>query len=162
MCAELKYPFMRLTPKERKIVFEFVGHFSRMEYSMKCAGYYIRNGSKKGDVDWVSFAKKNQLAFEKCDLDTLCPTLYRNPPMKQVVNENGDLDWKDVPPQGSDSSLLTLSLSLRRARNNLFHGGKYHGGSVHGFRRSNVLLREGVALVKHLATLDDRVKNCWN
>lgn len=153
---------MGLGVDEKALVFDFVGYFSRMEYSMKRAGYFVRRDNGKIDVDWQKFAQNNEEAFAGCDLNTICPTLYNHPPKEQTVIEGGEMGWREVLPQGSAASLLTLSLSLRRARNNLFHGGKYHGDGVHGFDRSNILLREGVALIKYLALLDEGVKYFWN
>lgn len=162
MCEELNYPFLELGANEKALVFDFVGYFSRMEYSMKRAGYYVQRNNGKVDADWQAFAQNMEEAFADCDLNAICPTLYNHPPKEQVVNEDGEMGWRTVLPQGSATSLQTISLSLRRARNNLFHGGKYHGDGVHGFDRSNVLLREGVALIKCLALLDEGVKQFWN
>jgi hypothetical protein len=161
MCRELARPFEHLSQIEKALVFDFVGYFSRMEYSMKGAGYLVRWNNGKVDANWQAFAQQNADALADCDLNAICPILYNHPPKEQIVDKNGEMGWRDVPPQGNADSLLTLSLSLRRARNNLFHGGKYHGG-VHGFDRSNDLLKDGIALIKHLALLDKSVRYFWN
>ena len=161
MCRELKRPFEKLGADDKALVFDFVGYFSRMEYSMKRAGC-IKPNTNKVEVSWDVFIERNQHAFQNCDLNELCPTLYNDPPKNLVFDENGEVCWQDVPPEGSAVSLLTLSLSLRRVRNNLFHGGKYHGDGVHGFDRSSDLLREGIDLIKHMALMDEGVKHFWN
>jgi hypothetical protein len=64
--------------------------------------------------------------------------LLKNPPKKQIV-VNNELAWQSM---GEPRNSQELFVAVRRARNNLFHGGKYSTGLEADISRDQALLEE--------------------
>lgn len=109
--------------------------FSRFECALKRSGYHHGNGD--AHANWDKFA--NSLGkdfFEEVSSSGNANLLIGTPPKKQVV-DGDDLDWQAV---GKVTNVQELFVSVRRVRNNLFHGGKYRSGTFPmGLETSNCL-----------------------
>lgn len=119
--------------------------FSRTEYALKAAGY--NNGDGAAEANWRNFS----LAVEDLitnpttqELQEAIDFFFNAPPKKQII-VGGVIQWKISEP-GTNSKADKLLIYVRRARNNLFHGGKFNG---HWFapERSEPLLRHSLAIL---------------
>ncbi|HYL56655.1 MAG TPA: hypothetical protein VEU73_13875 [Gemmatimonadales bacterium] len=102
----------------------FFVSFSRFEYALRAAGFR-QDPPKEAEVSWDRFENW---------LDTLEPAevapvlqagkyLLDHPPKRLVVRD-GVPGW-EVPGRDGQTDMRFLMEALRRARNNLFHGGKW-------------------------------------
>lgn len=107
-------------------VLDFFIAFSRFEYALKRCGFVLggRDGAK---ADWDGFAKHVQKSVGAAY--DLCPDGMRKQidalvaARPQVQTEvSGVLAWELKPP--ADHSNASLTIYVRRFRNNLFHGAK--------------------------------------
>lgn len=124
MAIPLADPVIESLRIPRELLLEFFVSFSRFEYALKAAGFR-KDPPDDADVSWDKFENW---------LDTLQPAeltpvlragqyLLENPPKKLVVR-GGVPDW-EVPGRDGQSDMRFLLQGLSRARNNLFHGGKW-------------------------------------
>jgi len=106
------------------VLLAFFVSFSRFEYALRAAGFR-QDPPKEAEVSWDRFENW---------LDTLQPAdvapvlqagkyLLDHPPKRLVVRD-GVPDW-EVPGRAGQTDMRFLMEALRRARNNLFHGGKW-------------------------------------
>ena len=108
----------------RDLLFDFFVGFSRFEYALKAAGF-TKDPPADADASWEKF----EGWLEKLRDSEVAPVLLAghyllNDPPKKLVILNGDPQWQ-VPGRQGQSEVRFLVDSLRRARNNLFHGGKW-------------------------------------
>lgn len=136
-------------------VLNFFILFSRFEYSLIAAGYF--NGSdKRVDANWDKFAceLRDEWADEYRKIDDDHETkqavkyLWNSPPQKLVVKTNASGEYVDFESTQSNKNLCDLSLSIRRVRNNLFHGGKYLGNN--DTNRNSDLISHSVTVLNDL------------
>lgn len=127
---------------------QFFQVFSRFECAMKRSGVYADGGEKEVKADWDKLAVDLGDDFLREVIESgIAPALLQKPPKKQIKLPNDSLGWREM---GSISNTLDLFLAIRRARNNLIHGGKYQDGGgghtdiVDGSERDDVLLRESL------------------
>jgi hypothetical protein len=98
----------------------FFVFFARFDYALKRAGY-LKEG-RQAEASWDKFAKDLGEPFLKAvDASGKARELLAEPPRKQVV-KSGHLDWEPAKPI---KEVVQLFVSIRRVRNNLFHGGKF-------------------------------------
>lgn len=117
--------------------------FSRFECALKRSGYHHGNG--EAHPNWDKFANTlGKAFFEEVKVTGRANLLIDKPPMKQIVNGD-DLDWEVV---GKATNVQELFGSIRRVRNNLFHGGKYRNGHVSDATRDEQLLRESLFVLE--------------
>lgn len=146
-----------LVPNEyRQLVFRFFVTFARFEYALKRAGF------AKDDVGsaWDSFEVKFRSVFdpEKTpELKAACDYLSAFPPKRQLI-ENGALRWAEQPITGNVPLFKQYLNSLRRIRNNMFHGGKFPIEPVPDPTRNLVLLTHGLTLLKSCSEFDPQVQ----
>lgn len=81
------------------------------------------------------------------------------PPLKQVLKD-GVLDWKSTEEENVPL-LLKLILSVRRVRNNLFHGGKFPSVNLEDPGRNADLLESSIVILEGCLLLNDRVKELF-
>src|SRR5688572_21872609 len=118
-------PPWELLKVDRERALDFLGVFARFEYALKAGGYAEK---KHGAVaaDWDRFDKEHADAFDQSATQALAEAasyLLASPPKKQILNNDGKLEFAAADPGGSD--LHRLLVYVRRVRNNLFHGGKF-------------------------------------
>lgn len=108
------------------VTLSFFVMFARFEYALIAAGYLAirRNGSAV--ADWDRFIND----LNKLDGNTLAPVLsagaplLKSPPKKLTVV--GGSPKFVLPRRNGESDIRWLMEGVKRARNNLFHGGKYY------------------------------------
>lgn len=95
----------------------------RLEFGLKEIGYCRTARNQNAEVDWDRFANELLGAsfFDAMKAAGNVNVLLQAPPKRQIVDRQGDLNWEQV---GAVSNIQDLIGSLRRVRNNLFHGGK--------------------------------------
>lgn len=95
----------------------------RLEFALKEIGYCKNAGNQNAEVDWDRFANERLGAsfFDAMKAEGNVNVLLETPPKRQIVDDQGYLCWKQV---GAVSNIQELVGSIRRVRNNLFHGGK--------------------------------------
>ncbi|MGP8288283.1 hypothetical protein ACT3XE_17665, partial [Halomonas sp. AOP7-C1-8] len=96
---------------------------TRLEFGLKEIGYYRTARNQNAEVDWDRFANEclSTSFFDAITVAGNVNVLLQTPPKRQIVNGQGYLSWEQV---GAVSNIQELTSSLRRVRNNLFHGGK--------------------------------------
>lgn len=147
---------------DRELVLEFFLVFSRIEFSLKLAGF-VTGGENSVSPDWGGFIRKVSETFILGDDEEVATAIYYyigHPPQKQVL-KNGSLDWMPVPRQGS-SDIEDVLMSVRRVRNNLFHGGKYNAEDHQEVARNEELLRQGILILKSVIREIPSVLEAYN
>lgn len=123
--------------------------FAQYESSLKEHGYFQSSNGQKIIVDWDRFVNEkigeNFLELLE-DNEQSATYILENPPKKQVVNDNGEIIWKDVSNQ--ERSVQTLFGHISRVRNNLFHGAKFNG-TWFDPERSKLLMEHSLNILKH-------------
>jgi len=117
----------------------FFVFFSRFEYSLK-RGHHLKSTAPgaRAEPDWVGFAKSLGTAFlDEVRKSGKACALLRDPPEKQIVGKNCDLDWKKSKPI---KNVIELFEAVCLVRNNLFHGGKFPEKDVPEVSRDRDLL----------------------
>ncbi len=134
-------------PNLDKLAFEFFHEFARCEYCLKVVG--LREPNRRDPTaDWGAFADKIRAVIEypvSPELKAAVQYYVEHPPKKQIEQTDGILGWKDALPDHKHQAELVLRL-VCRARNNLFHGGKFNG---HWFepQRSEDLLKYALVIL---------------
>lgn len=115
---------------DRALVIAFIGMVSRCEYAMKLSGFVAKNpkepdpSTAEAHPSWdlLANAAKGWITFEPgTELDKAIQLLVNDPPEVQMQ----DGRWTKKP-LGNANPVAGAVLSLKRVRNNLFHGGKSH------------------------------------
>lgn len=138
---------------------EFFHVFSRLEYSLKAAGY--NNGDGPAEANWSLFARAIESAVASPptgEVDEAINFLLAEPPKKQYL-VGGKMEWKIVLPNtGSKSD--DLFVYVRRIRNNLFHGGKFN---AHWFapERNEKLLDAALSVLRWATYQDNDVSKAY-
>jgi len=154
--------------KDRELVFQFFVVFSRFEYALKSAGLVKMGKTKAGEnpkppkkveADWDRFADECDVQFNPAsspELKHACDYFQAHPPQKQSF-EAGTLGWKETPSKAGLTYLNRLLLSVRRVRNNMFHGGKFPLNAEEGDGRNVMLLQYALVVLEACADLDGDV-----
>ena len=105
------------------LAFEFFAVFSRTEYALKATQYRCK---EKAEPCWDIFANRIDKDLQNIDDEKLkyaISYLQKYPPKIQKI-ENDKLVFKEPPISRGQKTTQQILLSIRRVRNNLFHGGK--------------------------------------
>ncbi len=149
----------------KDLVTGFMIMFSRFEYALKKSHYCKKGLSGEAGPDWFEFAKDHDNLFEtekNPNLKAAIQYLLQNPPKRQVVNNDGRLDWKKRK-LNSKALLENLVCSVNGVRNNLFHGGKFESGSVEDPARNTMLLENCIIVLRECLSLNEDIENTfWN
>lgn len=126
----------------------------RLEYALKACGY-TRSQGKRVEVDWDRFVNQQlgQVFFERVMNSSKADTLINNPPSKQVLNEQGQVEFQKAAQVLNVHDLFVM---VRRVRNNLFHGGK-SGDADHD--RNDALVSESIDVVLYALPLCPDVRS---
>lgn len=122
-----------------ELALEFLRTFARCEYALKatpgfCLG--VEGGNAKANWDEFSNSVANALDANQNIEDHVRRLLLIEPPMRQVVR--GGVARFESVPWGTSNSGSRMMESVRRVRNNLFHGGKESGERARGHDQSLV------------------------
>lgn len=131
--------------EELTISFFFI--FSRYEYALKAAGKVGNNDPAEPDWGHVEKAIRTMDASQRERVERSAGILIQDPPRRQVYRD-GQLQFVPAGPAGDHATNLVVS--LKRVRNNLFHGGKYVPDGVALSARSRELVQCAVAVLTEL------------
>ena len=126
----------------------------RLEFALKEIGYCRAVRNQAAEVDWDRFANERlgRSFFDEIKASGNASILIQHPPKLQSIDGQGRLDWVE---KSAVSSIQELVGSLRRVRNNLFHGGK----SGDTDRDRNVsLVRDALFAVEAILLHDDDLR----
>ena len=144
----------------QQLVHRFIAKFARAEYAIKRSGF-VSSHPDRADPEWDRFASKYEKLFAEAprsaEVDEAVRFLLESPPRKQIAPDRR-LGWTDSQ-RTNEPELKWLLLLVRRARNNLFHGGKYPTGPVIDESRSIALLQAALTLLEHVMLLDRTVSS---
>ena len=111
-----------------KLAFKYFKVFAQCESTLKELGFFQARRNGTIIVDWDRFANEvvgSTFEHELVDMGEGVDYILTNPPMRQVVNDQGKIEWKEV--LSSDKTPQAFINHLCRIRNNLFHGSKFNG-----------------------------------
>lgn len=148
---------------EKDLVTDFSIFFSRFEYALKRTIKYAAEKNNRINANWDEFALNHDSVFipERTEnLKLAVDYLLAKPPKKQTL-KNGTLGWKDVPQQNTPR-LQQILCSVRRVRNNLFHGGKFPDGDIAEPGRDRKLLQNCIIILEECLRLNDEVAIIFN
>lgn len=122
---------------------------------MKEAGFVRADRNGVALPDWGRFEEEPKVATVVAGLvrDGLASEIVARPPRLQVATETG-LGWQEVAASEAPAAILR---SLRRVRNNLFHGGKSGPDP-----RDNLLCEEAVVCLLALLAADTGVEAAFD
>jgi hypothetical protein len=147
----------------KDLVTGFMIMFSRFEYALKKTEYCKKDHNDNAEPDWPTFARDHNNLFEarkNPKLKAAIQYLLEHPPKRQVVNNDGKLDWKKRN-LNSEALLENLVCSVKGVRNNLFHGGKFESGSVGDPARNTLLLENCITVLSEFLSLNPTIKNTF-
>lgn len=126
----------------------------RLEFAIKEIGYCKTTGNQKASVDWDRFANEclGAVFFDAIKTAGRAVTLIETPPKRQAADGNGHLSWEQTGPV---SNIQDLIGSLRRVRNNLFHGGKSGDPDRD---RNDALVRNALAVIHDILLHDQDLR----
>jgi hypothetical protein len=130
------------------LAFRFFKLFAQYESSLKSEKYFQTNNSGKILVDWDRFANErigSDFIEELGEKAGAATYILDHPPKKQVVGDQGLIEWQEVP--NNDRSVQMLFGHISRIRNNLYHGAKFNG-TWFDPDRSYQLLKNGLVILE--------------
>jgi hypothetical protein len=147
------------TKVDRDLLLEFFLSFSRFEYALKTTGFYKRRPEDSmrppaAEPDWDRFATSLRDTFQRGrdrDLENACASLLDPPPNRQVIINDAPA-W-ETPTRGPGSEVEFLLRMVRTVRNNLFHGGKYSNDVHEPTKRTELLLRSSLVILRECLAL---------
>lgn len=151
MSAEVNYAKTEEHPARAVELFKVM---MRHEFAIKEIGYCRAAGNQYASVDWDRFANEclGAAFFDAITGAGKADTLIETPPKRQIADRSGHLSWELTGPV---SNIQELIGSLRRVRNNLFHGGK----SCDPDRdRNDALVRNALAVIHDILLHDQDLR----
>lgn len=109
------------------LAFDFFKLFAQYEYALKAMRFARSGSGGQAEPDWDRFSNEiGHLILDEVneEITGAINYLFEYPPKKQVIF-GGALSWQEVP--NNERSPQILFSHIRRARNNLYHGGKFNG-----------------------------------
>lgn len=139
-----------------QLAFAFFKLFAQYEYSLKVMGFGQAGRKQAAEADWDRFA--NEVGLRLLDINQpeivqAVQYLFEHPPKRQVWIDDA-VQWERVPNE--ERSAQILFSHIRRARNNLYHGGKF-GSRWIDPDRSRELLSSALLLLERLVPLDEKL-----
>lgn len=131
--------------------------FTRCEFALKENGYVLRERDGGAKADWGKLASElGADFFRHVHQSGRAGTLIGAPPRKQVCVD-GAVDWRNVDPAMNAEQLFA---AIRRARNNLVHGGKSGDPErdSDSQNRANDLISEAQWVLEEAIERNDRIK----
>jgi hypothetical protein len=139
---------MQVSPE---LLTEFLAVYARLEAALKNAGYADQRGTKL-IIRWDDFVGRIAPHFRpssSAEVQRAAQYLSNRPPKRETVID-GRLDWVAVAATPT-TALSALVEHVHRARNNLFHGGKFRTNPEDPVRNRDVIES---ALIVLVAVLD--------
>jgi len=96
------------------------------------------------------------------ELEAAVDYLLTKPTQEQTLKEDGSLGFDDHPSTEEGPVAHRVYHSLRIARNNLFHGGKFENGTIEEPGRDEQLLRSCLKVLEEFLRLDDELRDVFS
>ncbi len=154
---------------DRELLLRFFLTFSRFEFALKNSPFFRPNPAPAGECpdahpDWDAFGKSIHSAFRSDDnprLRDACDYLLRlNPPWREAV-VGAQVVWDTTPPPPELPEVHRILLSVRRVRNNLFHGAKFSAIPVGDAGRNATLLQYSLVVLEECLRLSEEVRTVY-
>lgn len=147
----------------KKLACEFLHIFSRFEYALKRTSFLKKTDGGGAEPNWEKFSetldKEMELtAVESGEFQAAADYFFQSPPKKQIVDEDGDLGWRDEIILENRRNFSVLLVLVRRVRNNLFHGGKFGGEHIYGSERDENLIKFGLTVLMECLCFNTEVE----
>jgi hypothetical protein len=151
---------------DRELVLRFFVTFARFEFALKNSGFFGPQGVPPGELrdaqpDWDAFASSIRDVFEHAQdhaLSAACDYLLRLSPPAREVALGDKVVWDTTPPPDALPEVTRVLLSVRRVRNNLFHGGKFTTVPVGDAGRNSALLEHSLVVLEACLQLSAKVR----
>ena len=123
-----------------KLALEFFIAFARFEYALIATKFGRQRKNGTAEADWDKFIKtlENLDEAEKTRLSDAGDLLLKSPPKKLMFTEKRP-GFRPVVRAGQTNIKFVLE-GVKRARNNLFHGGKYYTPAETPDRNKDVVM----------------------
>lgn len=138
------------------LAFSFFKLFAKYEYALKAIGFGLAGNKLAAEADWDRFSNEvgaKVLAVTDGSVQSAIKYIFEHPPKRQVW-VNGSVEWEQVT--NTERSAQILFAHIRRARNNLYHGGKF-GARWIDPDRSQELLKASLHILEAQVHLDARL-----
>lgn len=145
--------------KPMEIAFKFFYLFARFEFGLKALKFHNGDGEAKPNWDHFANELKDKFDFQNDKIRESVDYYFKSPPKKQMIKA-GELYW--MPEKCRKKDLKKLFVYLRRARNNLFHGGKFRGRYFEDPDRSQKLLKCGITILTYCAEIYPDIEEAIN
>ena len=141
---------------DKNLIFEFLATFSRFEYALKTAGYYLINKKRyEAKADWGKFTEEvsQNLNLEMSNKlkEAFSFILSYNLKLLGEIGNKSKLDWITFEIDENESDLSKVIRKIKQIRNNTFHGGK--------FLKPSENVDNNTLLLKHSLTVLIEIKN---
>lgn len=153
---------LRRANLDSNLIMEFFFVFSRFEYALKCAGF-VKPNRRNAEPNWDAFGESIGERYnpkESSELARAVDYLLSEPPKRQIVLDDGSLDWEPIARDNIPETRWLLRL-VSRVRNNLFHGGKYPYSPVPEPARDTQLLESSLIVLEACLRWDDKVRRYY-
>ena len=139
-------------PKELSVLaFDFFYWFSRFEFCLKDNGYLKHHEpGDNAEPGWDKFVERHSANYQP---SADAQALLNDPPERQIVLANRELDWRAVGTSDCTSELAKVARLVKTVRNNLFHGGKHGAAGWDNPTRTQLLLSASKAVLGQLSVL---------
>ena len=153
--------FIEDTIENSRETIDFIFYFSRFECALKNEGYLANK--EHAEANWEDFFCRNtneiENIFEKESLAESINYLNDSPPKKQIRKARANtsppeytVDWETtIRPTPKTEAVKD---SIKRIRNNLFHGGKFPTGPADEPSRDKKLISSALKILQELSKMD--------
>lgn len=154
----------------RDLLLRFFVTFARFEFALKNTRFFRPRGMAPGQLpdahpDWDAFASSIRSVFQSVEDERLgeaCDYLVKlSPPAREVIVRNKVM-WDTTPPAEDLPEIHRVLISVRRVRNNLFHGGKFANVKAEDAGRNTNLLEHSLVVLEQCLRLSDEVRSVYN
>ena len=135
-----------------RLAFCFFYKYSRFEFALKENDYVKAGHNRLAKPDWCKFVDTH---CEHIPTSDEAKELMEASPKCQVVAANNSLEWKVVELHRYTSDLGKVVRVVQTVRNNLFHGGKHGVEDWDNPKRTEKLLKLGIAVLDQIAKRTD-------
>ena len=151
---------------DREALLDFFVTFARVELALKSAGFFQHHpcpdptDPPDASPDWDKFAISLRTVFCKDvnpNLYAACEDILLNPPWREVICNDSSM-WRADPPPQELTPVESLLLSIRRLRNNLFHGASFSSVQGYDLTTTENLLKASVIVLKECLRVSPTVQ----
>ncbi|MBO9102347.1 MULTISPECIES: hypothetical protein [Rhizobium] len=137
----------------KDLAFDFLYFFARFEFALKANGYLKKTEpGQPAEAGWVAFRERWKDGYK---LTESAEALIEANPKKQMVGEDGSLEFRPATVADNTSDLERVVILCNVVRNNLFHGGKSSNDGFDSPERTKLLLSLVLGVLGELAEACD-------